>query len=264
MPNKYGQLCYTYIIGWRELDTWYYGSRRANKKTPKEDLWITYKTSSPHVSEFSSINGEPDVVRIHKLFNDERSAYLHEKKFLKRVDAKRSPRWLNKSINNWDVEKEPRTGWRHTEETKNKISNAMKGKNKGKSHNHSNQTKETLSKIRKEFWSIPANRETASKRATENNQHEYMQTPEARQKQQLTMKKVRLENPNMFKKTDEHKKKISESRLKFLEENGPQLHSAETKLKMSQSAKRTWTPERRAAQAERAKKQHAARKSLIG
>lgn len=39
---------YTYLLGWPEIDKWYYGVRYAKKCHPS-DLWVTYKTSSRHV-----------------------------------------------------------------------------------------------------------------------------------------------------------------------------------------------------------------------
>lgn len=90
---------YTYIIGWPELDIWYYGVRYASGCHP-DDLWNPYKTSSDYVSEFVNIHGEPSVRKVRRTFahlNDPVSAArLWENKVLKRMKVVASDRWLNK------------------------------------------------------------------------------------------------------------------------------------------------------------------------
>lgn len=72
---------YTYLVGWRSMDVWYYGVRYAKDCDPT-DLWKTYFTSSKRVAEFRATNGEPDVIEVRKTFDspveasDGRSAYL--------------------------------------------------------------------------------------------------------------------------------------------------------------------------------------------
>ena len=99
--NKYGFKCYTYLIGWPQLDTWYYGSRSANKSNPKEDLFVRYFTSSNSVRDFIIKHGLPTSVKVHKLFDSKIQAELYETKFLRRVNAMKSPRWLNRTNNSW-------------------------------------------------------------------------------------------------------------------------------------------------------------------
>ena len=65
-------MAYTYLIGWRKLDKWYYGYR--NRDNPESDLWVEYFTSSKYVKEFRELHGEPDVVRVHRVFPDKVSA----------------------------------------------------------------------------------------------------------------------------------------------------------------------------------------------
>lgn len=93
---------YTYIIGWPELDIWYYGVRYASGCHP-DDLWNPYKTSSDYVSEFVNIHGEPSVRKVRRTFahlNDPVSAArLWENKVLKRMKVVESSRWLNKTDN---------------------------------------------------------------------------------------------------------------------------------------------------------------------
>lgn len=89
---------YTYLIGWKEQDKWYYGVRLRYKGTPQDDLWTKYKTSSQYVKRFVDEFGDPDVVRVHKEFEFRKDVCDYEYKFLKRVNAKKNPRWLNQTI----------------------------------------------------------------------------------------------------------------------------------------------------------------------
>lgn len=98
--NRYGQHCYTYILGWKSLDKWYYGARWANKLSPQEDLWNVYQTSSSHVRAFVDENGAPDVIRVSKIFDSVEHARRHENRFIARNKCVRSKRWLNKGAAN--------------------------------------------------------------------------------------------------------------------------------------------------------------------
>ena len=117
--NRYGQLCYTYLIGWRELDLWYYGSRSGNKVNPKEDLLLEYFTSSKGVKEQIMNTGLPDVVKVHKTFRSKKEAEEFEGRFLRKVSAKDSPRWLNRSNNSFPCVSFPRSDeWKDKLRTK--------------------------------------------------------------------------------------------------------------------------------------------------
>lgn len=87
---------YTYLIGWRSLDIWYYGVRYAKDSHPS-DLWTKYWTSSKYVKAFVKQHGEPDVIEIRRTFNDANKAREWEKCVLVRMRVVRSSRWLNKS-----------------------------------------------------------------------------------------------------------------------------------------------------------------------
>jgi hypothetical protein len=89
---------YTYLIGWSDLNAWYYGVRFSKKCSP-EELWKTYFTSSKHVKRFREEHGEPDVVEIRKTFQSEQLARLWEHKVLKRLNAPKNDKWLNKTDN---------------------------------------------------------------------------------------------------------------------------------------------------------------------
>lgn len=145
---------YTYLIGWSDSDLWYYGVRYAKDCNPN-DLWTTYFTSSRFVKDFRARFGEPDVVQVRRLFNDQDKARQWEAKVCRRLNVKGSPKWLNR--HNGDGKFMCKG---HTEETRIKLSIANKGRkvsdeakerigalNRGK--NLSAETRQKLSKSRK-------------------------------------------------------------------------------------------------------------------
>jgi hypothetical protein len=89
---------YTYLIGWPELDRWYYGIRFAKKAHP-DDLWVTYFTSSKHVKAFAAEHGPPTIKQIRKIFEEGGvdKAREYEHKVLRRMKVVKSSRWLNKT-----------------------------------------------------------------------------------------------------------------------------------------------------------------------
>ena len=91
-------LSYTYLIGWTEQDTWYYGVRTANKHEPENDLWIYYFTSSKYVQEFRELHGDPDVIQIDETFDDKEKAIEFEVQKLNEFDVLNESKWLNQCI----------------------------------------------------------------------------------------------------------------------------------------------------------------------
>ena len=89
---------YTYLIGWTNQNKWYYGVRFAKNCNPKE-LWVSYFTSSKYVKEFVKKHGEPDIIKIRKIFNDAYSARLWEHKVLRKLKVVKIEKWINKSDN---------------------------------------------------------------------------------------------------------------------------------------------------------------------
>lgn len=87
---------FTYLIGWPDRNLFYYGVRYARGSQPS-DLWTKYFTSSKVVQETRSSFGEPTVVEVRKVFEDEATARRWETRVLTRLDAKRHPKFLNKS-----------------------------------------------------------------------------------------------------------------------------------------------------------------------
>lgn len=149
-------LPYTYLIGWSQLDKWYYGSKTSKSKqhiaNPKT-LWNGYYTSSAYVKKFRELHGEPDIICVRRTFKSREQALLWEHKVLKRLGVGKSTKWLNKSISGSkfncallgddnpsrrdDVKQKissALTGRPKTKEHKIKLSNAKCGHNKGKTY----------------------------------------------------------------------------------------------------------------------------------
>jgi hypothetical protein len=89
---------YTYLIGWSDLNVWYYGTRYANGCDPS-DLWDTYFTSSKYVKEFINCFGDPDIKEIRKIFKTSAEARSWEHKVLKRMKVVQKNNWINKTDN---------------------------------------------------------------------------------------------------------------------------------------------------------------------
>jgi len=89
---------YTYLIGWPEHNTWYYGVRYANGCDPI-DLWNPYTTSSAHVKAFVAEYGDPTIKQIRKTFDNSASARAWEERVLKRMQVVVDKKWLNKTDN---------------------------------------------------------------------------------------------------------------------------------------------------------------------
>ena len=89
---------YTYLIGWPEHNTWYYGVRYATGCNPS-DLWNPYTTSSKHVDAFVAEHGAPSVREIRRTFKNTIQARVWEERVLKRMKVVGNDRWLNKTDN---------------------------------------------------------------------------------------------------------------------------------------------------------------------
>ena len=89
--------CFTYLIGWSNLNTYYYG-RKTSKECNPSMLFETYFTSSKYVHEFIEKNGYPDIVQIRKTFGtNHKDCETWELKVLRRIDAAGDIRYLNKT-----------------------------------------------------------------------------------------------------------------------------------------------------------------------
>jgi len=132
---------YTYLIGWTKYNKWYYGVRFAKDCSPNE-LWKSYFTSSKHVKKFRETSGEPDIIEVRKIFERVSQAQEWENKVLRRLKVVSKEKWLNKTDNKsvcpeaslrgarkkkaHYIQKN-RLGYKHSEETKRKISESRTG-----------------------------------------------------------------------------------------------------------------------------------------
>ena len=117
---------YTYLIAWTDHNVFYYGvryNRKIRGKTPEQDLWNDYFTSSKYVKEFREEHGDPDRIEVRKVFKSSKQAIEWETKFLKRVRVIEKDNWLNQSYTDgrW-------CNSGHSVETRRKLSEAAKGK----------------------------------------------------------------------------------------------------------------------------------------
>lgn len=133
---------YTYLIGWSDLNKYYYGMRYATQKCclyetgcHPDDLWKTYFTSSKEVSIYREKYGEPDIIQIRKTFSDAQSAKMWEHKVLLRLNAATSDKWLNKTYAMVEFNlHEYNTGKKRSKEQKTRMSLAQKGRTISKDH----------------------------------------------------------------------------------------------------------------------------------
>ena len=120
---------YVYLIGWSALDQYYIGSRYKKDVAHPSDLWTTYFTSSTAIARYREEYGEPDIIMIRNTFTDGKAAHDYETKLLRRIDARHHPKLINSHNNHGGFGGRAR-GYRHTEETKQKMSASAKGKPK--------------------------------------------------------------------------------------------------------------------------------------
>lgn len=91
---------YCYLIGWENLNIWYYGVEYGIKKNANPtNLWTNYFTSSFAVKKFRIENGEPNIISIRKTFTDVKTALIWEHKVLVRMGVKKDSRFLNQHDN---------------------------------------------------------------------------------------------------------------------------------------------------------------------
>lgn len=91
--------CYTYLIGWSNLNIFYYG-RQTRIGCDPTNIWKSYFTSSKHVENFRIVNGEPDIIQIRQVFgSDFFKCCEWETKVLRRLNVAKDKRFLNKTNN---------------------------------------------------------------------------------------------------------------------------------------------------------------------
>ena len=87
---------FTYYIKWSKYNISYYGCRYSKNCNPT-DLWNTYFTSSKYVKEFIKTHGDPDIIKITKVFTTIESCREWEGKFLSKTKASKNNKMLNRS-----------------------------------------------------------------------------------------------------------------------------------------------------------------------
>ena len=218
--NKSKTFPFTYLIGWSQLDTLYYGVRYKDKCNPK-DLWSNYFTSSKTVEEFRKINGEPDIIQIRKTFGEFDKLNKEEKNFilgyehtvLRRLCADKNPKFLNKSNGgkNFYI-------LGHSVETRNQMSLNRTGK--PKSEQHKLNMKNPKSEKHKNNIRISV--------GTGINHHSYGKPLSDEHKRKMS------ETTTGIPKTEEHKKKIGLSQIgKIINESTKKLLSDINKDKLA-------------------------------
>jgi hypothetical protein len=137
---------YSYLLYQKSTGKYYYGIRWKNwtklGKTPLEDFWVKYFSSSGNIKNEIKEKGLADFeVEVRQTFDSAKEADTWEKKFLRRVKAlERQDLWWNANIGNNKVTtptgrkkiSETHKGVPKGEEHKKKIKLANIGKNKGK------------------------------------------------------------------------------------------------------------------------------------
>ena len=88
-------MAFTYLLGWKDHDKWYYGVRYAEWAT-EESLGTTYFSSSVYVHKFIKDNGPPDIIKVLKV-SSPKVAKSREERALRRLGVVKSDRWLNKA-----------------------------------------------------------------------------------------------------------------------------------------------------------------------
>jgi hypothetical protein len=117
---------YTYLVKHRPTGRVYYGYRSANKVDPEHDLWKQYFTSSPGVEKLIEETGVDSFdVEIRRVFETKEQASNWETRVLRRCRVLEDNRWINQNIAGYIVP---------TEESRKKISDYHKDKPKSNEH----------------------------------------------------------------------------------------------------------------------------------
>lgn len=127
---------YTYLIGWSNLNKYYYGVRYAKDCNP-DDFWEKYFTSSTYVLQLREEVGEPDIIEIRKTFDSAEKAIEWENNVIRKMLLHKDSRFLNQCaypamspnvMKKRKVWNKGKKGLYHTSpQTKIKISERQKG-----------------------------------------------------------------------------------------------------------------------------------------
>ncbi len=120
---------FTYLIGWKRLNTFYYGVRYCPSAAPST-LWTTYFTSSKRVKEFRKQHGEPDVVQVRRTFKTPTQARKWELTVIRRLKMVLRQDFLNQT----DRPAPSFKGRKHTQSAKSKVSALHSGRKLSEEH----------------------------------------------------------------------------------------------------------------------------------
>jgi len=133
---------YTYLIGWSNLNKYYYGVRYAKNCNPN-DLWKTYFTSSDIIHEYVDKYGDPDIIQVRKTFDNHHDAREWESKVLKSLNCAADNRFLNKHNNTAFTPKYGEDNSSKRPEVRKKLSLSAKNRN-----NNTSSIKEGVEKMK--------------------------------------------------------------------------------------------------------------------
>ncbi len=116
---------YTYVVGWSKHNKYYYGCRHAKNADPS-DLWVKYFTSSKYVATLRSLYGEPDVIKVHRIFDTADQCVVYEQRIIRKLINK--PHFINMNVAGSIVGGNP---YPRTETQKQSAKNLMTALSKG-------------------------------------------------------------------------------------------------------------------------------------
>jgi len=164
---------FTYVVKFKPTGQIYYGSRTKQGCQPA-DLWNSYYTSSKLVRQLVAEHGRDAFeVEIRRTFQTKEAALLWEHRVLRRVDAARNPRWLNKNNGDRKFINSGITmnGKKHTEDAKRRMAiNSSGPKNPNWGKNFSEETRRKISEAHKGLkHSAESRKKMSIAQARENN-----------------------------------------------------------------------------------------------
>jgi hypothetical protein len=148
---------YTYLIKHRPTGKVYYGVRSANRVKPADDLWKHYFTSSPKIQQLIEETGKDSFdVEVRRMFETKEQAVLWETRVLRKCKVLEDDRWINQNVAGYIVpteESRKKISDYHkdkpkSDEHKQKLSAAQKGKPKVNSKNKTPEYRELMSKLK--------------------------------------------------------------------------------------------------------------------